>query len=430
MRTEMARHVHAALRRRGRFAQRTISATIVLAAALTAPCLAAAATTIGSSLTATPNGGTCGASTFANVALSAGTLRVPFAGVLVRWRLNLPGPGGASTYRLRMLRPAGGMSYEGAGTGPPQAAPLSGVNVISLPSPLPVQTGDIVAVDCPAGAPAPFTGAGVPGSVFAFFGSGLPDGSIASPTNEIPGDEELVNADLVGPPSVAAVSPASGPAAGGTPVTISGTHLADVTNVSFGGMRAGAATPISESQLTVMTPAHAAGSVGVQVTNAAGTSPAGTGDSFTYQAPPPTATAPLPAPNITHASQTRAVWREGHALPKISRRRRRTIGTTFSLTLNEPADVAFTFMQRVRGRRAGNKCVARVRSNSAHKACSRTVTRGLLSFTGHAGTNVVGFQGRIAGSRKLRPGRYVLAITATNSNGTSSPATLSFEIVK
>jgi hypothetical protein len=69
-------------------------------------------------------------------------------------------------------------------------------------------------------------------------------------------------------------------------------------------------------------------------------------------------------------------------------------------------------------------------------ACKRTVTAGTLSFTGHSGMNRVVFQGRISRANKLKPGRYTLVITATNTAGqtsagqTSAPQKLSFTIVK
>ena len=61
----------------------------------------------------------------------------------------------------------------------------------------------------------------------------------------------------------------------------------------------------------------------------------------------------------------------------------------------------------------------------------RTATAGTLTFTGHSGTNKVAFQGRISPAKKLKPGRYTLVITATNSAGVrSAPKSLSFTIVK
>jgi hypothetical protein len=64
-------------------------------------------------------------------------------------------------------------------------------------------------------------------------------------------------------------------------------------------------------------------------------------------------------------------------------------------------------------------------------SCERTVTQGTLSFTGHTGTNGVSFQGRISASKRLRPGRYTLLITATDAAGQRSQTqSLSFTIVK
>jgi hypothetical protein len=116
-----------------------------------------------------------------------------------------------------------------------------------------------------------------------------------------------------------------------------------------------------------------------------------------------------PRPEVQNARQTATRWREGNRLAATSRAKTPT-GTTFSFSLNEQATVAFSFTQRVRG---------------------HTVTAGGLTFTGHSGTNKVKFQGRISSAKKLKPGRYTLAITATDSAGVhSAPSSLSFTIVK
>ena len=86
-------------------------------------------------------------------------------------------------------------------------------------------------------------------------------------------------------PAVTGVSPATGPAAGGTLVAITGTNLADVTMVSFGGV-AGMISSDSATQITVSAP-PGKGTVDVMVTTPGGTSTAGM---FTYtssSAPPP-----------------------------------------------------------------------------------------------------------------------------------------------
>ncbi len=85
------------------------------------------------------------------------------------------------------------------------------------------------------------------------------------------------------PPTVTAVAPATGPAAGGTPVTITGTNFTGATAVHFG---ATAATGVSVTNDTTITATSPAGS-GVQdvtVTTPAGTSATGAADKFTYQA--------------------------------------------------------------------------------------------------------------------------------------------------
>jgi hypothetical protein len=75
--------------------------------------------------------------------------------------------------------------------------------------------------------------------------------------------------------------------------------------------------------------------------------------------------------------------------------------------------------------------VARTNKNRRKRVCKRPVTRGTLSFSGHAGTNKVAFRGRISRSGKLRPGGYTLVITASNAAGQhSAPKSLSFTIVK
>jgi uncharacterized protein YjiK/methionine-rich copper-binding protein CopC len=70
----------------------------------------------------------------------------------------------------------------------------------------------------------------------------------------------------VAPPTVTSVSPNSGPAAGGTSVTITGTNFAAGATVTFGGTAATGVTVVSATQITATTPARAAGVVNVVVT--------------------------------------------------------------------------------------------------------------------------------------------------------------------
>jgi hypothetical protein len=154
----------------------------------------------------------------------------------------------------------------------------------------------------------------------------------------------------------------------------------------------------------------------------------GADQSFTTAAAPPP---PISPPQITGATQSHGSWREGNKLPHISRRSTPRVGTTFSFTLNEQATVTLTFTQAVKGRTVGRRCLARTNANSHRRRCTRTLTRGTLSFTGHTGANRIDFQGRIAPSTRLAPGTYTLLITATNAGAQrSSPVQLTFTIVK
>lgn len=82
-------------------------------------------------------------------------------------------------------------------------------------------------------------------------------------------------------PTVTGVSPNTGPGAGGTSVTISGTNFVSGATVSFGGVAASNVNVTSGTSISAVTPAHAAGAVTVTVTNPDGQSGSLT-NAFTY----------------------------------------------------------------------------------------------------------------------------------------------------
>src|SRR5207247_2339548 len=84
------------------------------------------------------------------------------------------------------------------------------------------------------------------------------------------------------PPVVTAIAPLSGSAAGGTLVTITGTGFAGGATVALGGIAATVIT-VNATPITALTPAHAAGTVNVVVTNPDGQS-ATLFNGFTYSA--------------------------------------------------------------------------------------------------------------------------------------------------
>jgi hypothetical protein len=137
---------------------------------------------------------------------------------------------------------------------------------------------------------------------------------------------------------------------------------------------------------------------------------------------------PGPLPLVRDARQSTARWREDNRLASITRAKT-PAGTTFSFSLNEQAGVNFEFIQLL-GRYNGQSCLAGERGTHTRNICNRKVAKGALSFTGHIGTNTVGFAGRISRRDKLDPGTYELIITATNTGDErSAPVRLRFTII-
>jgi len=135
-------------------------------------------------------------------------------------------------------------------------------------------TGAVISSSVPAGAP----------SVDPTFSSSDANGN------------ELYNASnsaylTLGPnfvpaPRVTGISSTSGPAAGGTSVTITGTGFTGATGVSFGATAAASFAINSDNSITAVSPAAGAGTVDVLVTTAGGPSAPVAGDQFTFVAAP------------------------------------------------------------------------------------------------------------------------------------------------
>jgi hypothetical protein len=106
----------------------------------------------------------------------------------------------------------------------------------------------------------------------------------------------LLATGFVPAPRVTAVSPASGPAAGGTKVTIAGTGFTGATGVSFGDTPAASFTVNSSTSMTVVAPAASAGTVEVTVTNSGGTSAPGASEFAFVPAPSVSSLSPATGP--------------------------------------------------------------------------------------------------------------------------------------
>ena len=121
---------------------------------------------------------------------------------------------------------------------------------------------------------------------------------------------------FVPPPTVTGVSPSSGPAAGGTSVTITGTDFTGASAVHFGASQATGVSVVNTTQITATSPAGA-GIADVTVTTPSGTSATSAADQFTYQAakiPPPSSPVVLTGAPSVHGSSGAAL--EGSVNPQ------------------------------------------------------------------------------------------------------------------
>ena len=118
------------------------------------------------------------------------------------------------------------------------------------------------------------------------YGAGNPAvGANFTPSSPSPGMIRLnVSAVVQLAPLITKVAPTSGPTTGHTTVTITGSHFTGATKVNFGATTAPALSfhVVSDTQITAVSPAHAAGTVDVRVLTPGGYSPITTLDHFTF----------------------------------------------------------------------------------------------------------------------------------------------------
>jgi hypothetical protein len=149
---------------------------------------------------------------------------------------------------------------------------------------------------------------------------------------------------FVSPPTVTAIAPTSGSAAGGRTVTVHGSNFTRVTKVTFGALAGSKVHVSSSTSLTVVAPKHGAGVVDVRVASSYGTSTATSTDRFTYWGPP-TVTNLAPVTEVdfgtavvavpAHTGNTVTVTAPAHAEGAVDARVRSPYGTS--------AAVAYTY---------------------------------------------------------------------------------------
>ncbi len=142
--------------------------------------------------------------------------------------------------------------------------------------------------------------------------------------------------------------------------------------------------------------------------------------------------ATVPTPVITGLKQAAKTWREpakpAHTIAGQPKTKRVPTGTMFSLTLNVPASVNFAFTIKSKGRKVEGRCRTQTSQNRHQPGCTLKVAAGTLVVAARKGANKVSFVGRLSHGKKLRPGTYSVAITATAAGKRSKTATLSFTI--
>jgi hypothetical protein len=150
------------------------------------------------------------------------------------------------------------------------------------------------------------------------------------------------------------------------------------------------------------TPVHSYSTPGTRTVRLAVTDPTGLRSIATVKVK----VTPAPPPVVSHLRESARRWRAGQRAAHLTRRSLPPVGTTFSFRLNVQARVRLTFRRLSSGRAAGT-----------------------LSFSAHAGTDRVTFDGRLRRGIRLTAGRYSVTIGARTSGKKSVPRSLRFTIV-
>lgn len=195
----------------------------------------------------------------------------PVTGAVIEWHV-VGAQGGP--FVLKVLRPVGGgVSFSAVGAS--AGALPSGLGLQTFSAAVPIQTGDLIAIDNTNKTDVLGIREFAPGAGFFGWVPPLPVGATAPPGQKRPEIEVGFNAVVQPAPSITAVSPKTGTFKGGTKVRITGTDFSGASAVSFGGVPAKSFTVDSETQITAVTAAaKKPGDAAVAVSTVAGTATA------------------------------------------------------------------------------------------------------------------------------------------------------------
>jgi hypothetical protein len=238
----------------------TITGGTATSLAISAPAGHGTATVIGTTIAYTPTGGYSGADSFQYTATNSAGGSLP---ATVTITVTPPPSPSVSSLSLTGGPTAGGTSVVIAGTN------LTGATAVQFGAASAVSFTVNGATQITATAPA---------------GSGAVDVTVttAGGTSATGANDRYT---YFATPTVSSISPARGPAAGGTSVVITGTNLTSATAVKFGGTNATTFAVNSATQVTATAPSGT-GVVDVTVTTPGGTSATGLGDQYSYIATP------------------------------------------------------------------------------------------------------------------------------------------------
>jgi len=264
---------------------RALGLTLVAFAVVATPASAVTVVVGNRDLSGVVLGHTCRAEcTFAQSALPEPQtlLATPTDGTITTWLVRGTTGGSGGSLALRVLRPAGGGQFTGAGT---SAVAVNFDGATPNTANLPVAAGDQIGLEILEEA-AVYARDSVTGASFDLWAGGLADAVTSAPsTDSYPAEAAYdYNATVqLTPPSVSSVN---GVTLGSRTVTISGAHLAGATSVAFDGAAAASFTVNSDTQISATAPSGASGIVDVTVTTPAGVSQTSSADQYTLPTPP------------------------------------------------------------------------------------------------------------------------------------------------
>ena len=273
--------------------------TAVAAPALTSLSSSSGPTGGGGSVTLTGSGftnasqvlfGTTPADSFTVTSDTSITATVPYASAgAVTVTVSTPGgasaAGSGTTYTYNATAPA--VSAVGPNAGPTAGGTTVTITGTNLNGATAVSFGATPAADFTIVSATQVTATAPAGT------AGVSDITVTTPygTSSTSASDQFTFADAPAPTvdtvSVSGQTVASGPMAGGTSVTLTGSGFTNTTAVNFGSVAASSYTVVSDTEITATAPAQAAATVDVSVTTPYGSSASSPTDQFTYLAAVP-----------------------------------------------------------------------------------------------------------------------------------------------